>query len=107
MGFGTNTLGLPGLLGAGCLALSDANNHASLILGLRLARATVRVFRHNDVRHLEQLARAAVAEGKWRKIVIVSTHPSPTTLTYRDAGKFIRYVSRSGWSGNQCQTTTH
>ncbi|KAJ8731053.1 hypothetical protein PYW08_002466 [Mythimna loreyi] len=71
MGFGTNTLGLPGLLGAGCLALSDANNHASLILGLRLARATVRVFRHNDVRHLEQLARAAIAERKWRKIVIV------------------------------------
>ncbi|XP_047018932.1 serine palmitoyltransferase 2 isoform X1 [Helicoverpa zea] len=71
MGFGTNTLGLPGLLGPGCLALSDENNHASLILGLRLARATVRVFRHNDVRHLEQLARHAIAERKWRKIVIV------------------------------------
>ncbi|CAB3250870.1 unnamed protein product [Arctia plantaginis] len=71
MGFATNTLALPGLLGPGALALSDANNHASLILGLRLARATVRVFRHNDVRHLEQLARAALAEGKWRKIVIV------------------------------------
>lgn len=71
MGFATNTLMLPGLLGPDTLAISDANNHASLILGLRLARATVRVFRHNDVKHLEQLARAAVAEGKWRKIVIV------------------------------------
>ncbi|KAF9411706.1 hypothetical protein HW555_009572 [Spodoptera exigua] len=70
MGFGTNTLGLPGLLGPGSLALSDEKNHASLIMGLRLARATVRVFRHNDVRHLEQLARAAIAERKWTKIVI-------------------------------------
>ncbi|KAL0830956.1 hypothetical protein ABMA28_001851 [Loxostege sticticalis] len=71
MGFATNTLSLPGLLGPGTLALSDENNHASLILGLRLARATVRVFRHNDVRDLERLASRARAEGHWRKIIIV------------------------------------
>lgn len=71
MGFATNTLSLPGLLGPDVLALSDENNHSSLILGMRLARATVRVFRHNDVKHLEQLARAGIAEGKWRKIVVV------------------------------------
>ncbi|XP_075974425.1 serine palmitoyltransferase long chain base subunit [Anticarsia gemmatalis] len=71
MGFATNTLALPGLLGAGTLALSDEANHASLILGMRLAGARVRVFRHNDLRHLETLARAAVAEGTWRNIVIV------------------------------------
>ncbi|CAH2107900.1 unnamed protein product [Euphydryas editha] len=71
MGFATNSLGLPGLLGAGALVLSDENNHASLILGLRLARVTVRVFRHNDLRHLERLARRAIAEGKWTKIVVV------------------------------------
>lgn len=73
MGFATNSLALPGLLGHGDLVLSDENNHASLILGLRLARATVRVFRHNDMKHLERLARTAVAEGTWRKIVVVST----------------------------------
>ncbi|CAG4961737.1 unnamed protein product [Parnassius apollo] len=71
MGFATNALGLPGLLGPGTLALSDENNHASLILGLRLARAAVRVFRHNDLPHLERLARAAIAERRWTKIVIV------------------------------------
>ncbi|XP_028170141.1 serine palmitoyltransferase 3 [Ostrinia furnacalis] len=71
MGFATNTLSLPGLLGAGTLALSDEKNHASLILGLRLARAAVRVFRHNDVRHLERVARKARAEGRWRRIIIV------------------------------------
>ncbi|CAG9113643.1 unnamed protein product [Plutella xylostella] len=71
MGFATNSLALPGLLGEGDLVLSDENNHASLILGLRLSRVKVRVFKHNDMRHLERLARRAVAEGKWRKIVIV------------------------------------
>ncbi|XP_061730161.1 serine palmitoyltransferase 2 [Cydia pomonella] len=71
MGFATNSLMLPGLLAPGALVLSDENNHASLILGLRLAGVAVRVFRHNDVRHLEQLARRARAEGKWDKIVIV------------------------------------
>lgn len=72
MGFATNALGLAALVPRGALVLSDENNHASLILGLRVAGAAVRVFRHNDVRHLERLARAAVAEGHWTKIVIVS-----------------------------------
>ncbi|CAG9785357.1 unnamed protein product [Diatraea saccharalis] len=72
MGFATNTLSLPGLVGPGTLALSDENNHASLIMGLRRARAAVRVFRHNDLRHLERLAVEAIAEGTWRRIVIVA-----------------------------------
>ena len=43
MGFATNSLNLPNLLGPGCLVLSDESNHASLILGLRLSGATVKV----------------------------------------------------------------
>lgn len=84
MGFATNSLALPGLLGARCLALSDEKNHASLILGLRLARATVRVFRHNDVRHLERLARQAVAERKWDKIFVVSIMNSSLPTLQRE-----------------------
>lgn len=71
MGFATNTLSIPGLIGPGTLVLSDENNHASLILGLRLSRATVRVFRHNDVRHAEELARAALAERRWANVLLV------------------------------------
>lgn len=48
MGFATNALNLPSLLSKGCLVLSDEKNHASLILGLRLSGATVRVFEHNS-----------------------------------------------------------
>ncbi|KAL4715336.1 hypothetical protein ACJJTC_015107 [Scirpophaga incertulas] len=71
MGFATNALSLPALLGPRSLALSDEKNHASLILGLRLARATVQVFRHNDLRHLEQLARRALLQRRYDRIVIV------------------------------------
>ena len=47
MGFATNSLNLPSLVSKGCLVLSDENNHASLILGLRLSGATIQVFKHN------------------------------------------------------------
>lgn len=77
MGFATNTLNLPRLVSKGCLVLSDELNHASLILGLRLSGATVCVFKHNNVDHLEKLLRANIIKGHprtrrpWKKIVIV------------------------------------
>jgi serine palmitoyltransferase len=49
MGFATNALNLPSLVCPGCLVLSDEKNHASLILGLRLSGATIKVFRHNSM----------------------------------------------------------
>ena len=40
-----------------CVVFSDAANHNSMIEGIRRSGATVRVFRHNDAEHLEQLLR--------------------------------------------------
>ncbi len=39
----------------GIIIFSDANNHASIIQGLALSRCEKRIFRHNDVEHLEEL----------------------------------------------------
>jgi serine palmitoyltransferase len=46
MGFATNSLNLPRLISKGCLVISDELNHASLILGLKLSSASVKVFKH-------------------------------------------------------------
>ncbi len=45
---------LAGLL-PGCMVFSDALNHASMISGIRAGRSEKRIFRHNDVAHLDEL----------------------------------------------------
>lgn len=60
MGFATNALILPSLVGKGCLVLSDTKNHASLILGLRLSGAVIRVFKHNGMQYNIHLQRTSL-----------------------------------------------
>jgi len=77
MGFATNSTNMPVLMGKGCLLISDELNHASLVLGARLTGSKIKVFRHNDMDHLESILRTAIIEGQprthrpWRKILIV------------------------------------
>lgn len=77
MGFATNSMNIPALVGKGCLILSDELNHTSLILGARLSGATIRVFKHNNMHSLEKMLREAVCSGQprthrpWKKILIM------------------------------------
>jgi 5-aminolevulinate synthase len=49
------TLSTIGQLLPGCVIYSDARNHASMIAGIRHSGCAKRIFRHNDVAHLEAL----------------------------------------------------
>ncbi|MEE4317598.1 5-aminolevulinate synthase [Erythrobacter dokdonensis] len=49
-GLGTLASKIPG-----CVVFSDALNHASMIEGIRHSRAPYKVWRHNDVEHLDEL----------------------------------------------------
>jgi 8-amino-7-oxononanoate synthase len=57
-GFQCNVAIVSSLAGAGDALFSDAANHASLIDGCRLSRATTHIYRHNDLGHLDDLLRA-------------------------------------------------
>jgi 8-amino-7-oxononanoate synthase len=60
-GYAANLGLLATLGGADVTVLSDELNHASIVDGCRLARATVRVYRHGDLDHLA--ARLADVDG--------------------------------------------
>ncbi|MEE4338660.1 5-aminolevulinate synthase [Erythrobacter sp.] len=49
-GIGTLAARIPG-----CVVFSDALNHASMIEGIRYSRAPYKIFRHNDIEHLDEL----------------------------------------------------
>lgn len=69
-GFAANTATIAALVGPGDLVLSDARNHASIVDGCRLSRATVAVYPHRDVGALDGLlARSAAA----RTLVVTDT----------------------------------
>ncbi len=56
------TLSTLGKLLPGCVIFSDALNHASMIAGIRNSGCEKRVFRHNDMAHLEELLAAEDAD---------------------------------------------
>ena len=68
-GFTANAGTVSSILGKEDFILSDELNHASIIDGARLSRARIKVFRHKDVAHAEELLKE-VANEPGRKLVI-------------------------------------
>ncbi len=68
-GFAANAGTVSSILGKDDFILSDELNHASIIDGARLSRARVKVFRHKDVAHCEDLLKE-VENEPGRKLII-------------------------------------
>lgn len=77
MGFSTNGTTIPALMGPGSLIISDALNHTSIVNGARSSPSQIRVFRHNEPEHLEDVLREAIVKGQpkhhrpWKKILVM------------------------------------
>jgi glycine C-acetyltransferase len=61
-GFTANAGTVSSILGKEDFILSDELNHASIIDGARLSRAKIKVFRHKDVAHAEELLKEIQSE---------------------------------------------
>jgi glycine C-acetyltransferase len=68
-GFAANAGTVSAILGKDDFILSDELNHASIIDGARLSRAKIKVFRHKDVAHCEELLQE-IANEPGHKLVI-------------------------------------
>jgi len=68
-GFTANAGTVSSILGKEDFILSDELNHASIIDGARLSKAKIKVFRHKDVAHAEQLLQE-IANEPGRKLII-------------------------------------
>ncbi|QPC85134.1 glycine C-acetyltransferase [Phototrophicus methaneseepsis] len=63
-GFTANLATIPALVGRGDVIFSDRLNHASIIDGCRLSRATIVAYEHNDVDDLQEKIRQTTEYGR-------------------------------------------
>jgi len=70
-GYSANIGAITSVTGDEDIIFSDARNHASIIDGCRLSKATVQVYRHNDVDHLVELCKQS--SGFRRKLIVTDS----------------------------------
>jgi 8-amino-7-oxononanoate synthase len=71
-GYAANLAVLSALTGPEGAIFSDELNHASLIDGCRLSRATIHIYRHRDVDHIEELLRKQTSRAR-RRVIATDT----------------------------------
>jgi serine palmitoyltransferase len=102
MGFNTNATTIPALVGRGDLLLSDELNHTSIVNGARASGAAIRIFRHNDMAHLESILRETVVMGRprtrrpWNKILVIVEGIYSMEGEYCDLRNVVRLCKKYG-----------
>lgn len=71
-GFNCNMAAISAVMDKNDAILSDELNHASIIDGCRLSRATIIRFNHSDMDDLRNKAKEAKESGKYNKIMVIT-----------------------------------
>lgn len=95
-GYQANVGALSSLMGEGAAVFSDARNHASLIDGLRLSKATRVIFPHRDYETLQQLIRKQKLLKQNSEIWVVSESVFSMDGDLCDLGKLLDVVWEEG-----------
>jgi len=102
MGFNTNCTTIPALTSRGDLLISDEFNHTSIVNGARSSGAAIRIFRHNDTKHLEDILRQAIIMGRprtrrpWNKIMVIVEGIYSMEGEYCDLSNVVRVCKKFG-----------
>jgi len=102
MGFNTNASTIPALVGRGDLLISDELNHTSIVNGARASGAAIRIFRHNNMKSLEDIIREAIVMGRprtrrpWNKILVIVEGIYSMEGEYCDLRNIVRISKKYG-----------
>jgi serine palmitoyltransferase len=102
MGFNTNCTTIPALVGRGDLVISDELNHTSIVNGARASGSAIRIFRHNDTNHLEEILKEAIVMGRprtrrpWGKILVIVEGIYSMEGEYCDLANVVRVCKQYG-----------
>jgi serine palmitoyltransferase len=102
MGFNTNSTTIPALMGRGDLLISDELNHTSIVNGARASGAAIRIFRHNNTYHLEEILREAIVMGRprtrrpWNKIMVIVEGIYSMEGEYCDLANVVKVCKKYG-----------
>ncbi|MBI5056640.1 MAG: 8-amino-7-oxononanoate synthase [Nitrospirae bacterium] len=73
-GYAANTGTIPAIAGDDALIFSDELNHASIVDGVRLSKADVKIYKHRDVNNLESLLKKnCKSRSIKRRLIITDT----------------------------------
>jgi len=102
MGFNTNATTIPALVGRGDLLISDELNHTSIVNGARASGAAIRIFRHNDMKSLEEILKETIVLGRprtrrpWNKILVIVEGIYSMEGEYSDLRNVVRICKKYG-----------